>query len=117
MTQAHQNRDVPNLGQGRSAHTQITSPLQKDSPPPPPCPCADPPFCLSNTYVQATLGVGSVNFCTVDFGGVFFSSFYCVPCVLPDTLVLRSRKFTFCVKAALLAKRALVACFTHWFSE
>ena len=71
----------------------------------------------SNTYVQATLGVGSVNFCTVDFGGAFFNSFYCVPCVLPDTLVLRSTKFIFCVKAALLAKRAFVVCFTSWFSE
>ena len=33
----------------------------------------------SNAYVQATLAVGSVNFCTVDFGGVFFNSFCCVP--------------------------------------
>ena len=55
--------------------------------------------------VQATLGVGSVNFCTVDFGSVFFNSFYRVPCVLPDTLVLRCTLFIFCVKAALLAKR------------
>ena len=66
--------------------------------PPPPCP--------SNAYVQATLGVGSVNFCTVDFGGAFFNSFYCVPRVLPDTLVLRCTLFIFCAKAALLAKRA-----------
>ena len=55
--------------------------------------------------------------CTVDFGGMFFSSFYCVPCGLPNTLVLTSTKFIFCVKAALLAKRAYVACFTSWFSE
>ena len=61
--------------------------------------------------------MSSVNFCTVDFGGVFFNSFYCVPCVLLGTLVLRSTKFIFCVKAALLAKRACVACFTSWFSE
>ena len=69
-----------------------------------------PPFCPSNAYIQATLGVGSVNFCTVDFGHVFFNSFYCVPCVLLDTLVLRSTKLIFCVKAALLAKWAFVAC-------
>ena len=68
-------------------------------------------------YVQATLGVGSVNFCTVDFGDAFFNSFYFVPCVLLDTLVLRSMKLIFCVKAALLAKRAFVACFASWFSE
>ena len=71
----------------------------------------------SNAYVQATPGVGSLDFCTVDFGGAFFNWFYCVPCVLPDTLVLRSTKFIFCVRAALLAKRAFVACFTSWFSE
>ena len=77
--------------------------------PPPPCP--------SNAYVQATLGVGSVSFCTVDFGGALFNSFCCVPCLLPDALSLRSAKFIFCVKAALLAKRAFVACITSWFSE
>ena len=71
----------------------------------------------SNAYVQATLGVGSVNFFTVDVGGAFFNSFYCMPCVLPDTLVLRWTMFIFCVKAALLAKRAFVACFASWFSE
>ena len=76
-----------------------------------------PPFCPSNAYVQATLSVGSVNSCTVDFGDVLFNSFYCVPCVLPDTLVLRCTMFTFCVKAALLPKRAFVACFASWFSE
>ena len=67
------------------------------------------PPCQRNAYVQATLGVGSVNFCTVDFGGVFFNSFYCVPCVLPDTSVLRCTKFIFCVKAALLAKGVVQA--------
>ena len=71
----------------------------------------------SNAYVQATPTVGSVNFCTVVFGGAFFNSFYCLPCVLPDILVLRCTKFIFCVKAALLAKAAFVACFTSWFSE
>ena len=54
---------------------------------------------------------------SVDFGGAFFTPFYCVPCVLPDTLVLRCTMFIFCVKAALLAKRAFVACFASWFSE
>ena len=83
--------------------------LPHDAPPPPPC--------LSNAYVQATLGVGSVNFCTVDFGGAFFNLFYDVPCVLRDTLVLRCTMFIFCVKAVLLAKRAFVACFASWFSE
>ena len=75
------------------------------SPPPLPWP--------SNAYVQATLGVGSVHFSTVDFGGAFFNSFYCVPYVLPDTLVFRRMLFIFCViccvKAALLAKR-VAAC-------
>ena len=66
-------------------------------------------------YGQATLRVGSVNFCTVDFGGVFFNSFHCVPCMLPDTLVLRYLMFIFCVKAALLANRAFVACFASWY--
>ena len=72
-----------------------------------------------NAYVQATLGVGSVNFCTVDFGDAFFNSFYCVPCVLPDTLELRCTMVIFCVKAALalLAKRALFACFASWISK
>ena len=81
--------------------------------------CAHPPkgsLWPSNACVQATLGVGSVNFCTVDFGGAFFNWSYCVPCVLPDTLVLTCMIFIFCVRAALLAKRAFVACFTSWFS-
>mmetsp|Transcript_61657 Transcript_61657/g.102341 ORF Transcript_61657/g.102341 Transcript_61657/m.102341 type:complete len:110 (+) Transcript_61657:138-467(+) len=56
-----------------------------------------------NAYVQATPTVGSVNFCTVVFGGVFFNSFYCLPCVLPDILVSRCTKFIFCVKAAVKA--------------
>ena len=72
-----------------------------------PCPeCIPPPPCPSNAYVQATRGVGSVNFCTVDFGGAFFNSFYCVPCVLPNTLVLRCTLFVFRVKAALVANRS-----------
>ena len=33
-------------------------------------------------------------------------SIRCVPCVLPDALVLRCTLFMFCVKAVLLAKRA-----------
>ena len=81
---------------------------------PPRCPSNR---CPSNAYVQATPGVGSVNFCTVDFGGAFFNVFYCVPCVLPNTLVLRCMMFILCVKAALLAKRAFVACFASWFSK
>ena len=71
----------------------------------------------SNAYVQATPGVGSVNYCTVDFGGALFHSFHRVPCVPPDPLVLRCTLFMFCVKAALLAKRAFVVCFASWFSE
>ena len=47
----------------------------------------------------------------------FFNSFYCVPCVLPDTLVLRCTMFIFCIKAALLAKRAFLACFASLVSE
>ena len=54
-----------------------------------PCTSYPPHLCPSNTHVQATLGVGSVHFCNVDFGGAFFNSFHCVPCVQPDTLVLR----------------------------
>ena len=55
---------------------------------------------------------------------VFFNSFCCVPCVLPDTLVLGCTLFIFCVKAALWAKRA-AACdkveisgnFDRWMSQ
>ena len=82
-----------------------------------------PPPCPSNAYVQATLGVGSVTFCTIDFGGVFFNSFYCVPHVLANALVLRCTLFIFCAKVALLAKRA-AACeieisdnFDRWMSH
>ena len=74
-------------------------------------------LCPNNADVQATPGVGSVNFCTVDFGGAFFKSFYRVPCVPPDALGLRCTMFMFCVKAALLAKRTVVACFASWLSE
>ena len=78
----------------------------------------------SNAYAQATLGVGSITFCTVDFGGAVFDSLYCVPRVLPDTLVLRCTLFMSCVKAALLAKSA-AACdtveisgnFDRWMSQ
>ena len=56
------------------------------------------PLCPSNIYIQATLGIGSVNFCTVDVGGAFFNSFYCVPRVLPGTLVLRCTLFICCAK-------------------
>ena len=42
---------------------------------------------------------------------MFFNTFCCVQCMLPDTLVLRCMMFIFCVKAAVLAKRAFVACF------
>ena len=35
--------------------------------------------------VQATLGVDSVNFRTVDFGGALFNWSYRVLCVLSDT--------------------------------
>ena len=71
----------------------------------------------SYAYVQATLGVGSVNFCTTDIGGAFFNLSHCVPCVLPHTLVLRCMMFIYSVKDALLAKRAFVGCFAPWFSE
>ena len=54
------------------------------------------------------------QFFTVDFGGAFFNLFHCVPCALPDTLVLRYMMFIFCVKVALLAKRAFVACSASW---
>ena len=60
-----------------------------------------PPSCPSNACVQATLGVGSGKFRTVDFGGAFFSWSYCVPCVLSDTLVLRCMMFMLCVKEVI----------------
>ena len=75
-----------------------------------------PPFFPCNAYDQATPGVGSVNFCTIDFGGAFFNSLYCALCAMcADTLVLRCAMFTCRVKAALLAKRAFVAWFASWF--
>ena len=55
-------------------------------------------LCPSNACVQATLGIGSVNFRTGDFGGAFFNWSYCVLSVLSDTLVLRCMMFIFCVK-------------------
>ena len=59
----------------------------------------------ATTTVQATvykysnsIGVGSVKFRTVDFGGAFFDWPYCVLCVLSDTFVLRCMMSIFCVK-------------------
>ena len=41
------------------------------------------PLCPSNVYVQATPGVGYVNFCIVDFGSVFsIHSTVCLVCFL-----------------------------------
>ena len=71
----------------------------------------EPPF------VQATLGVGSVKFSTVDFGGAFFNWFCCVLCVLSDTLVWRCMMFIFCVKEADWGVMAFVAYVASWFSE
>ena len=76
--------------------------------PPPPCP--------SNAYVQATL-VASVNFCTLDFGSVFFNWSYSVLCVLSDSLALRYMMFIFCVTEADFGMMAWVAFFAPWFSE
>ena len=56
----------------------------------------------SNAYVQAALGDGSVNFCTVRFGVAFFQMVLsgCVLRVLSDTWSLRYRMFLCCVKKA-----------------
>ena len=89
-----------------------------------PLPMPLPPLSKQRLCPSNTTGVGSVNFCTIDFGGAFFNSFYCVPRVLPITLVLRCTLFIFCAKAALLAKRA-AACdrveisdnFDKWMSQ
>ena len=75
------------------------------------------PPCPSNTHVQTTLGIGSVNFRTMDFGGAFFNWSYWVLCVLSDTLVLSCMVFIFCVKEADLGMMALIAYFAPWFSE
>ena len=72
---------------------------------------------LSNAHVQATLGIGSVHFRTVDFGSAFFNWSSCVLCVPSDTLVLRCVMFIFGVKEADLGMMALVACFAPWISE
>ena len=78
---------------GTVLYNGLTHQMANNPPtPPPPCP--------SNPYFQATLGVGSVNFCTVDSGGTFFNWSYYVPCVLSNTLVLRCMMFIFCVKEA-----------------
>ena len=63
-----------------------------------------------NIYVQAALGVGSVNFRTVDFGGAFsIGPTVCYVCCL-------SMMFIFCVKEADLGMMAFVAYFAPWFS-
>ena len=64
----------------------------------------------SSTYVQAILGVGSINFRTVDISYAFFHCSYCVPCVL-STLLLRCMMFIFCIKEADLGMMAFVAYF------
>ena len=76
--------------------------------PPPPPTLSKQHLCPSNTRRWFC------QFFTVDFGGAFFNLFHCVPCALPDTLVLRYMMFIFCVKVALLAKRAFVACSASW---
>ena len=68
----------------------------------------------SNAYVQATRGVGSVNFRTADFGGAFFNWSHCVLCVLSDAWVLRCMTSTFCVKEADWGMVAFVAYFAPW---
>ena len=73
-----------------------------------------PLHCPSNTCVQAALGVGSINFRTVDFGGAFCNWSYCV---LSDAWVLRCMMFIFGVKETDLGAMALVAYFAPWFSE
>ena len=74
-------------------------------------------FWPNNTYVQATPGVDSINFRTVDFGSAFFNWFYFVLRVLFYTLVLRCRMFILCVKEADLGIMAFVAYFASWLSE
>ena len=59
-----------------------------------------PPLCPGNAYVQATPGVGSVNFRTVDLGGAFFNWSHCALCVLSDSWVLGFMMFIFCVQGA-----------------
>ena len=83
--------------------------LSGRTPPPPLCPC--------NSYVQAPLGVASVNFRTMDFGGAFFNWSHCVLCVLSDTWVLRCMMFIFCVKETNLGMMAFAAYFAPWVSE
>ena len=86
-----------------------------------PSPCPLPAFVHACTRItgpaQASLGIGSVNFRTVDFADAFFNWSYCVLCVLSDTSVLRCMMFIFCVKAAELGMMALVAYFDPWVSE
>ena len=67
--------------------------------------------------LPATLGVGSVNFHTLDFGGAFFTWSYCVLCVLSDTWFLRCVVIICYVKEADLGMMAFVAYFALRFSE
>ena len=60
-------------------------------------------------HVQATPGVGSVNFRTVVFGGALFKWSSCVLRVLCDTWGLRCVMFTFCDKEAEWGRTAFVA--------
>ena len=94
----------------RAGQAQNSPPnLASMSPFPAPPPLSNQRLCPSNT------GRWFRQFRSVDFGGVFFNLFYCLPCVLRDTLVFGKKKVD--DKAALLAKRAFVACLTSWFSE
>ena len=65
-----------------------------------------PPRPSNNAHVQAALGVGSVNFRSVDFGGALFNWSHSVLCVLSDALVLRCTMFIFGVKEADLGMMA-----------
>ena len=74
-----------------------------------------PPLSKQRLCPSNTLALVPSFFCTVDFGGAFFYSLYGVPCLLLNTVVLRCTTFIFCVKAAVLAKRAFLACVASWF--
>ena len=76
-----------------------------------------PPPCSSYAYVPAALGLGSINFRIVDFGGVILNWSCCVPCVLCDTWALRCMMFMFCVEELDRGMRAFVAHFAPWLSE
>ena len=70
-------------------------------------------FHRSMAKQQVTLGVGSVNFRTVDFGPAFFNWSYCV---LSDAWVLRCMMFIFCVKETDLGLLVFVAYSGPWCS-